>query len=41
MTRKHATKIRSYAKSPIVDDIEARVSTALKLACGIGYRYAV
>jgi hypothetical protein len=42
MTRKHATNIRSYAKSPIIgDDIEARVSTALRLAYGIGYRYAV
>ena len=35
-------KIRSYAKSPNVgDDIEARVLPALKLAYGIGYRYAV
>ena len=40
--RKHTTKTRNYGKSPIVgDDIEARVSTALKLAYGIGYRYAV
>ena len=40
--RKHTTKIRSYAKSSnIGDDIKARVSTALELACGIGYRYAV
>jgi hypothetical protein len=40
--RKHTTKIRSYVKSPNVgDDIEARVSAALELACGIGYRYAV
>jgi hypothetical protein len=40
--RKCTTKIRSYAKSPIIgDDIKARVSTALKLACGIGHRYAI
>ena len=42
MTRKHTMKIRSYTMSPnIGDDIETRVSTALELACGIGYRYAV
>jgi hypothetical protein len=41
MTRKCTMKIRSYAKSPnIGDDIKARVSTALKLACGLGYHYA-
>ena len=35
-------KIRSYAKSPIIgDDIEAQCSTTLKLAYGIGYRYAI
>jgi hypothetical protein len=40
--RKRITKTRSYAKSPnIGDDIEARVSAALELAYGIGYRYAV
>ena len=42
MTRKRITKIRSYTKSPNVgNDIEARVSTTLELACGIGYRYVV
>jgi hypothetical protein len=40
--RKRTTKIRSYAKSPNVgNDIEARVSAALRLACGLGYRYVV
>ena len=40
--RKHITKTRSYEKSPnIGDDIEARVSAAHELACGIGYRCAI
>jgi len=42
MMRKCTMKIWSYAKSPNVgDDIKARVSITLKLACEIGYHYAV
>jgi hypothetical protein len=40
--RKCTTKIRSYTKSPNVgNDIEARVLTVLRLACGLGYHYVV